>query len=265
MKSSFQSDSDYEEFAHYIRHIGRHFLDHNQLRFIDNVLATSDSRAVTLPEGQVLWRAAIGYVAGDGVFPHDECFFDCIRPHPVERMKPRKERATEGRINSKGIPCLYTATDSETALTETRPWAGSVLTLSEVILLSDTRLIDCSIPTTFQVGDDLTQQEREKNNWHVINRAFSEPVGRNDDVADYAPTQFLGEAFRNAGYGGIIYASKLGAGKNVALFDIEVADIASTRLCWVKDVVVRFEEYGLATYVDKYKQQFGIVDDGTLF
>lgn len=257
----FKDDEDYDNFAYYIRHIARHFLDGPRYSFIDAVVQTSKDRTIVIPKGQVLWRAALGYVAEEGVLPHDMFFLYSIEPHPLQRMKPLKSRAQEGRINPKGIPCLYTATDAETAMMETRPWADSVLTVSELVLLKEITAVDCSMPVAFELHNEPTREQLENNNWHVINNAFSEPVTRNDDVADYAPTQFLAEAFRNEGYDGIVYASKLGKGKNVALFDIDVAEVASRRLCHVTNISIRFREVGKTLYVGKYKEQFGVVDE----
>jgi hypothetical protein len=78
--------------------------------------------------------------------------------------------------------------------------------------------------------------------WSDINRAFSQPVARNDDVADYAPTQVLAEAFRNSGYDGIVYSSKLGIGKNVAVFDLNAGAVADCQLYRVEAVNLKFEE-----------------------
>jgi RES domain-containing protein len=141
-------------------------------------------------------------------------------------------------------------------MTETRPWAGSVLTVSELVLLKPVTLIDCSLPATFELLRTPTQNQLESNNWHVINNAFSEPVSRADDIADYAPTQFLAEAFRNAEYEGIIYTSQMGSGKNVALFDVNVAEVASRQLHCVKKLSFEFRKVGATDYVEKYKEQF---------
>ena len=130
-------------------------------------------------------------------------------------MKPRRDRAYEGRVNPKGVPCLYTATNAETAMMETRPWAGSVLTVSELVLLKQVTLVDCTLPATFDL-DIKTQEQLESNSWYVLNEAFSLPVFQAEDIADYAPTQYIAEAFRAAGYGGIMYTSQVGDGKNIA-------------------------------------------------
>jgi hypothetical protein len=51
----------------------------------------------------------LGYVAEEGVHQTDVFFLESIDAHPLERMKPLKDRAQEGRVNPKGIPCLYAA------------------------------------------------------------------------------------------------------------------------------------------------------------
>jgi uncharacterized radical SAM superfamily Fe-S cluster-containing enzyme len=94
------------------------------------------------------------------------------------------------------------------------------------------------------------------NNWHLINNAFSQPMSRAEDDAEYAPTQYLAEAFRNAGYDGIVYASQTAKGKNVALFDVNVAEIASRELQQVRQLSFAFTQVGPTSYVEKFKEQF---------
>jgi RES domain-containing protein len=249
----FRTDEDYDEFAEYIRRRARYILGGWQQEFINAVLLTSKKRTAVMQTGQVLWRAALGYVAEEGVSQQDVFFLESIDPHPLERMMPLKDRAQEGRVNPKGIPCLYAATDAETAMMETRPWVGSVLSVSELVLLRQVTVVDCSLPATFELLKTPTQEQLESNNWHVINNAFSEPVSLTDDVADYAPTQFLAEAFQTAGYDGIIYTSQMGNGKNVALFDVNVAEVASRQLRQVKKLSFAFRKVGATAYVEKYK------------
>jgi hypothetical protein len=77
--------------------------------------------------------------------------------------------------------------------------------------------------------------------WWSLNQAFSEPVTRTDDAADYAPTQVLAEVFRTSGCDGIVYRSKLGKGKNVAVFDLS-AELVNCELHHVKGVTFNFSE-----------------------
>ena len=144
-------------------------------------------------------------------------------------MKPLADRAHEGRVNPRGIPCLYMATDDVTAMMEVRPWAGSVLTISHLVLLKGVTLVDCTQAAEFNLDEPMTQR-LESNNWHVLNEAFSLPVFQAEDVADYAPTQYIAEVFRAAKYDGIMYESKVGSGKNVAIFGPAIAEVVSMQL-----------------------------------
>jgi hypothetical protein len=146
------------------------------------------------------------------------------------------------------------ATDAETAMMETRPWAGSVLTVSQLILMKQVTVVDCTLPATFDLKSQ-TQEQLEDNSWYVLNEAFSLPVFQAEDVADYAPTQYVAEAFRAAGYDGIMYTSQVGNGKNVALFDVHAAEVASRQLRRSKKLSFAFAEVGAVSYEEQYREQ----------
>jgi hypothetical protein len=132
-------------------------------------------------------------------------------PIPVdrERMIPQTDRATEGRVNAKGISCLYLCTDWNTAIAEVRPWIGSYVSVASFETLRDLRVVDCSADSLrtwiFLEGEPGPEKREEsKSIWGDINRAFSEPVTSTDNLADYAATQVLAVAFRTAGFDGIV-------------------------------------------------------------
>ena len=152
-----------------------------------------------------------GLVAEEGVHPHDVFFLESIEPHAVERMKPLRDRAYEGRVNPKGVPCLYMATNAETAMMETRPWAGSVLTVSQLVLLKQVTVVDCTLPATFDL--DIKTQEQLETIAGTSSTRHSRAGISSRRRRDYAPTQYIAEAFRAAGYGGIMYTSQVGDGK----------------------------------------------------
>ena len=58
----YRTSEDYEDFASYIRRESRYLLDARQNEFLETIVETSRKRATTIPQGQVLWRAAQGYV-----------------------------------------------------------------------------------------------------------------------------------------------------------------------------------------------------------
>ena len=59
-------------------------------------------------------------------------------------------------------------------------------------------------------------------------------------VAEYAPTQIISEFFMKKGFDGVVYKSNFGAGFNIALFDLEVADVVNCALCMTKSVAYDF-------------------------
>ena len=109
----------------------------------------------------------------------------------------------------------------------------------------------------------MTQERLESNNWHVLNKAFSLPVFQAEDVADYAPTQYIAEAFRAAKYDGIMYESKVGNGKNVAIFDPANAEVVSRQLRQANKPSFSFAKVGAVSYVEKYKEMFEVPESAT--
>ena len=81
--------------------------------------------------------------------------------------------------------------------------------------------------------------------WTEIDNAFSRPVTLPEDAVDYVPTQILAELFSNAGYDAIIYRSQFGKdGYNIAVFNVEDADIISCTLYEVSSLEVEYKQIG---------------------
>src|SRR5262249_39603654 len=100
--------------------------------------------------------------------------------------------------------------------------------------------------------ESLTPEEIEKTVWSDINGAFSKPVERGDNSIEYVPTQILAEAFKRNGFDGIAYKSSYGEdGLNVALFDIDAADLINCGLYSIKDVSVKMDQEDNPYFVSK--------------
>ena len=213
---------DYLQFDLYTTTWFRYRYDEEINRYIEATVESAAFRGVKLEQGTSLWRAQLGCrvcmeLTGKKQIWKDDtngCGYPSnCRPFTVERMKPEPERAKEGRVNPKGIPCLYLATHKDTAMSEVRPWHEARISLARFELTQDVVLVDC----TQTLPSD--RSDREGWDWYWIGEAFSQPVSPSDDVSDYAPTQILAEAFRQRRYDGILYDSALNTdGKNVALF-----------------------------------------------
>jgi len=171
-------------------------------------------------------------------------------------MKPLSNKASEGRVNPKGIPYLYLATDKETAMAEIRPWLGSEISVGQFKILQDLVVVDCSIHEGHKGGftfylKEPNPEKRERAVWSDIDDAFSTPVNPSDHSADYVPTQIIAELFKNNGADGILYRSSLGRGFNVVLFDVSLADIVNCFLYEATNISFEFKEIANPYFVRK--------------
>lgn len=230
--AEFDSLWSYGRFHNTVTKRTRYIRSPETERFLSTVVATSKNRVTKLRKGKVLWRAQAGHFDEENYDPAD-----LPKPYSAERMKPLRNRATEGRANPKGIPYLYLATGEKAAILEVRPWIGSLVTVAKFKTLKGLKLADCSgdgpvnsYPTNASSAD------KESAVWYQINRAFSEPVTPSDNVAEYAPTQVIAETLRESGFDGVMYRSSLGSGRNIALFNVDAADPIDRFVCEVEKV-----------------------------
>ena len=212
----------------------RYLYDKETLELFDMLLTTAKERIELIPKGQQYWRAQLGFEK-DPLYDKDEVVDYTAVPFAAKRMKPLADKACEGRINPKGIPCLYLSTVEKTAISEIRPPLGSCVTVAQFETIKDLEVIDCSRgvinPMDRSVADldklwkldKPTEEEALETIWRWIDLAFSKPVDRKDDIADYAPTQIIAELFKTNGFDGIKYKSLFDNGVNLALYDINSA------------------------------------------
>ena len=172
-----------------------------------------------------------------------EVVYDEEIPYPAERMKPLPYAAHEGRANPRGIPCLYVATDPETAMSEVRPWLGANVSIGQFILKKEVTLIDFSVghaSARKYFIEEPTPAVREAAIWTQIDKTFSEPASNDMGSTEYVPTQVISEFFRNQGFDGVVYKSSMGPGHNVALFDLEAAALMNCAVRTAKRITFDF-------------------------
>jgi hypothetical protein len=218
-------------------------------RFLSAVAAESHAHSTEITKGRRFYRAQVAYY---DVF--DEAVGEAF-PGPAlpERMFPLRDRATEGRVNPKGIPCLYIAADKHTALAEARPWIGSLVSLALLRTRKQLRVVDCTKGaerSPIFLDEEPSPKKRAKAVWSHIARAFRSPTSRDDNIADYAPTQIIAETFRAEGFDGLAYRSAFGSNRfNVALFDLDATELLTCSLQEIRDVKFRHEETANPYYV----------------
>ena len=244
--SEFKSWNSYRAFANHIRRQNRFIRRAEDDSFLREVLRTSAWRVRDFPEDFPLWRAQLGH---DWRSDHDDA---CQVPklpaaYVPDRMKPLEGRAAEGRANPKGIPVLYLATRQETAMSEVRPWVGSLVSCAQFATTRPLRIVDFSVnhgKGTVRHFSEPNSSQKEEAVWTHIDQAFSEPVTSADDTADYAPTQVIAELFKNEGFDGIAYKSVFGEdGYNIALYRLADAELTTCALHEVKSLASSFEQF----------------------
>ena len=175
-------------------------------------------------------------------------------------MTPKVEFVKDGRANPRGVPVLYLALKEATAISEVRPWIGSVVSVGTFRLSREIKIVDCSefhgnapwghirVEDIHENGDRIPAKDEIIKQWTYIDNAFSEPVSNPNDGIDYVPTQILSELFKSLNYDGIAYKSNFNEiashteaqpednGYNIALFDIKSADLEFVRLRNVKSI-----------------------------
>jgi hypothetical protein len=251
----FASYRSYHEFAQRVRHQRRYVWDDHVKGFIDTVIATLKDRDVTLKKGTILYRAqqGIDYISFRKDDPEEPSGYNAAR------MKPRPNRSTEGRANAVGASVLYLGTTEQNVISEIRPWVGAEVSVAQFRLKRKLRALDLSrghgkssmgmLLDHFVNGTPLTPEQRETAVWIDIDNAFSRPLTKTDDAADYVPTQILAEVFRNSGYDAIGYKSQFGEkGLNIVLFNPDDADVINCAPYQVTALEVSFKEIGNRWY-----------------
>ncbi|MBN1974845.1 MAG: RES family NAD+ phosphorylase [Sedimentisphaerales bacterium] len=233
----------------------RYFHDAETQALFKILLSTAKERINTISKGQHYWRAQLGCDY------EPACDFDGqiidynVIPYKTKQMKPLSDKASEGRINPKGIPCLYLASNEKTSISEVRPWVGSYVTVVQFEIIKELQIIDCSCgdinPINITVVDldklwklkQPSEEEAITTIWRWIDKEFSEPIDRNDNTADYIPTQIIAELFKTNGFDGIKYKSLFNNGENLALFDINNAEqVNDGKVFQVTKVIVDYEQ-----------------------
>ncbi len=240
---TFKSHRDYYHFQREVVKSRRYIGSPETIAFLQAVATTCHARESIVRPGAGLRRAQIAhslrpiYQSGDD---GEDIHIDDIECAANKtRMMPLRDRASEGRVNPRGIPCLYMATNDATAISEVRPAIGNFVTVAVMKCLRELKLIDCSrlIEKQFIFFKEPERSKMEEAVWSDIDRAFSAPVDRSDDAAEYAPTQILAELFLSLGYDGVIYKSAFGeGGYNFAIFNIDDFQVGYCRLFKVKDI-----------------------------
>lgn len=146
-------------------------------------------------------------------------------PYPLEEMgRPPVQFSGNGRANPFGIPCLYVASDAETAIAEIRPHKGELVCVAEFevarsIILADLRNPRKTISPFEREDEQIKLISKNMGFLCRLGEELTLPILPKAANLDYLPSQYLCEFIKDCGFGGVIYNSALGSGINYAIFD----------------------------------------------
>lgn len=137
---------------------------------------------------------------------------------------PPAELVTGGRANPPGIPYLYMASDVRTAIAEVRPGVADVVCVAKFEAQRDYKLVDLSSPrhriSPFNLDADSLHKIRSCMDFVcTLGSDLSSPAPPYRASTDYLVTQYLCELIKDLGYDGVMYASAVGKGTNIAAYD----------------------------------------------
>lgn len=154
------------------------------------------------------------------------------RPSPNTGRAPLSPRlmgapppvlARAGRANPVGIPVLYCALETETAIIEAGRFPGAVVSVRELRARKKLRLADLTYdrsPLEPLGTPNLAKEIQERTLLGSLGDALGRPIHPDDSQIEYLPTQYLAEVIQSEGYDGICYPSALNPkGTNVVIFD----------------------------------------------
>lgn len=156
-------------------------------------------------------------------------------PFSIDEMgKPSEKLVGNGRANPVGIPCLYVASDADTAVAEIRPHKGEVVCVAEFKVESELSFVDLRNPRS-----KISPFSLDEENLRMVHRNMSYLCRLGDELTmpilprtahlDYLPSQYLCEFIKSRGYDGVIYKSAMGSGVNYAIFND--SKVSGTNIC----------------------------------
>jgi hypothetical protein len=168
--------------------------------------------------------------------------------YPISEMRePPARLVSHGRANPAGIPCLYLAENTETAVSEVRPHTGEAVCVARFEVPASISAIDLRRPSKLisPFGlEDVTQIGEMRLALGFLERLGEEltrPVVPQGAAIDYVPSQYLCEFIKKCGYDGVIYRSSVSDGMNLALFDPAKAEGHDVSLYTIRRVTVTID------------------------
>ncbi|MGF9975328.1 RES domain-containing protein [Viridibacillus arvi] len=216
-------EKTWETFKEELKHTNR-FFPGTQEEVFNNFDDVLYYRTTILSEGLTLYRARMG-------------------EHPIDKMMtPPVDLAKAGRANPKGISYLYCAIDEPTCVAEIRPWKGSKITVAQIELKKELRVVNLLrgqlCPFLFDSPYKVLEIDKLLSHF---SQELSTPVDPDKSEIEYLPTQYITELIKTKGFDGIMFKSAMGPKYNIVLFDENNAKVKEIETLIVNDIIYEYD------------------------
>ncbi len=226
-----------------IKYENRFFIDEEFNKILD-ILCNDKQLITNIKEDTILYRARIynksdKYKKYRSDYKKDEKFFGFNAEESF--VLKDKSKVKDGRCNPSFIPYLYTSKDIETAIKETRPYVYSVVSVSEIRVKENLKLLDLSKTYSIDYDKWILQFKLD------INLEISLPY---HEGGDYQLSQYISEYIKNKGFDGIMYRSAYVSiskkvleekGVNITVFNYNKCESVSSELYRVDEIETTYE------------------------
>lgn len=163
-----------------------------------------------------------------------------------EMGMPAPELARGGRANPTGIPYFYGASNTATAIAETRPHPGNKVSICKFKIINELEVLNLINPreriSPFEIaynqGDEdyLLQLRYDVEFLCHLGAELSKPITPDVAELEYLPTQYLCELIKKSPFDGVKFKSSVGDGVNYTLFSQAKITPTSVTSHYVKDL-----------------------------
>lgn len=155
-------------------------------------------------------------------------------------VPPKNAAVSAGRANPSGIIYLYSASDVQTAIAEVNPSANDEVSVAEIEVKDDLKILNFANLSASTVGSDNKSLAWKRDIPLELTRVFSMPQ---QDSDGYFLCQYISEYIKVLGYDGIRFASSKvktpwdkQAGINYTIFNYQKCKAISSELYIPEDV-----------------------------
>lgn len=210
--SPWDYQESWNEFSARIKHFRRFFDDETRISIARIFGDPGSERALALPIIEIGPGTRVETVFRARRAETKQDIEDILEEPSKNLGSPPPAITPAGRMNAAGIPVFYGALSKETAISEVRPYVGSMVVVgcfapTETMHILDLSRIGLGFTGSFFAPDyeDRATRLRFLESFHSI---ISRPVSPNNETLEYLPTQVVAEYVSNVlGIDGILFAS----------------------------------------------------------